>query len=522
MREEKMADDSFVKTTKDALAEASDILQEPSRNTKRKILISINLILWSLSTSYAVLQLATVGHMSNPKRDNIMFPLSIVVHLSSAIYNIRALSRDTEGAGRWDAFSQWATVLILQVFCLANVHINPNTATSLLSDQTLAIITIFITGVILGPRVAVGWFLITTASLIVAVINRGTAFEYHLMTSAEVAKLKALQAEAPAEFRERLQSVIQERIVPLPVMLFGIISFILTLMTFLATYFEAGMIGQVLRAIPTAINKIQIAAKEKEQLAQENVRLGAELDVAQQIQAMILPREEELSQCTGLEIVAKMQPATEVGGDLYEVLSRPDGSTLLAIGDVTNHGLASGIVMLMSQTALRTCMEDEKLDLVRSLTSINSVIFKNVQTRMHDDRNLSLSLLLHKDGHIRLAGQHEKVILLRKETKSIEMLDTTDLGCSVGLIDDIAPMLGETTFELQHGDMMLLYTDGVTEAEDPGQVQFGEERLAESLVGACHLPSKEVVARIFDDLTKWIGTAPIYDDITLVFVRRTG
>lgn len=517
-----MVEDSFVRTSKDVLAEASEVLQKPSRNTKRRILISINLILGILFTFHVVVQLATVGHMPDPARDNIIFPIPIIINLGSALYNIRGLSRYTEGVGRWDSFSQWATVLALQIFCITIVHITPNTATSLITDQMLSIITIFVTGVILGPRAAVGWFLITTVSLIVAVKNRDTAFEYHLMTSAEVANLKALQAQAPAAFNERFQTVLREKILPLPVMLFAIVSFILTFITFLTTYFEAGMIGQILRAIPTAIDKIQIAARQKEQLERENVRLGAELDVAQRIQAMILPREEELSQCVGLEIAAKMQPATEVGGDIYEVLPRQDGSTFLAIGDVTNHGLASGIVMLMSQTALRTCVEDENLDLIRSLTYVNSVIFKNVQTRMRDDRNLSLSLLLHKDGHVRLAGQHEKVILLRKETNSIEILDTTDLGCSVGLIDDIAPMLAETTFELQHGDTMLLFTDGVTEAENPEQVQFGEERLAESLARAGHLPIKEVISRLFDDLIQWIGKATIYDDITLVVVRRTG
>src|SRR6185369_14328863 len=119
-----------------------------------------------------------------------------------------------------------------------------------------------------------------------------------------------------------------------------------------------------------------------------------------------------------------------------------------------------GIVMLMSQTALRTCVEDEKFDLVQSLIHLNSVIFKNVQTRMRDDRNLSLSQ--HKDGQVRLAGQHEKVILLRAASKNIEVIDTTDLGVCVGLVEDIAPMVAETSFELKAGDMMLLYTDGVT------------------------------------------------------------
>jgi sigma-B regulation protein RsbU (phosphoserine phosphatase) len=282
------------------------------------------------------------------------------------------------------------------------------------------------------------------------------------------------------------------------------------------------MIGQVLAAIPTAIEKIQIAAKEKEKLEQENVRLGTELEVAQRIQAMILPREAELSECGDLEVVARMQPATEVGGDLYEVLRRPDGSIAFAIGDVTDHGLASGLVMLMSQTALRTCLEDARFDLVQALVHVNSVIFKNVQTRMGDFRNLSLALLDYKEGRVRLAGQHESVLLLRKGGDSVEEIDTMDLGCAIGLVDDVAPMTNEMSFEISPGDLMLLYTDGVTEAEDGKGEQYGIGRLKESIVRHRNMGVKDVMQRVFDDVICWIGQAPVHDDITMVVVRRTG
>lgn len=507
---------------RDVLDEASQILQEPSRNTKRKILISINLIFGSLFALHTVAQLATAGHLPYPERDNIMLPASIIVHLGSAGYNTAVLLGRIKGSPRWNVLTQWATVLVLQAACLAIVHMNPNTATSLLFDHTLSIITIFITGAILGRRAAVIWFLITIGSLFMAVKSRGADFSYHLMTHAEVARLKLLEVQDPTTLGQRFQSVLAERLVPLPVTLFALISVVFSLVALLAAYFEAGMIGQVLEAIPTALDKIQIAAKEKQKLEQENVRLGTELDVAQRIQAMILPREDELAQCKDIEVVARMQPATEVGGDLYEVLPREDGSTLFAIGDVTDHGLASGLVMLMSQTALRTCLEDAQFDLTRALIQVNSVIYKNVQTRMNDSRNLTLALLLYKEGRVRLAGQHESVILLRNGSEAIEEIETTDLGCTVGLLDDISPMLGEMSFELSPGDLMLLYTDGVTEAENTSGEQYGVERLGESLTRHRDLPTPKLVDQLFEDVSRWIGKAPVYDDITLVLVRRTG
>ena len=513
---------SIAEGAKDALVEASEILQEPSRNTKRKILISINLVIGIITAIHVAIQLLANGHLPDPGRDNILLPTSIFINLGSAAYNSFLLWRQSEGSPRWNIATAWGTVLMLQIFALSAVHQNPNTANSILFDQALLLINIFLTGLILNRRAAVVWFVITIISLIVAVRARGVDFEYHLMTHAEVMQFKSLQASNPAAFADRFQTVFAEKLLPLPIMLYAIIWVIFTTIALLATYFETGMIGQVLAAIPTAIDKIQIASKEKQKLEQENVRMGMELDVAQRIQAIILPRQEELERCGGLEVVARMEPATEVGGDLYDVLPQPDGSTYFAIGDVTDHGLASGVVMLMSQTAIRTCIEDVKVDLVGALSHVNSVLYKNVQTRMGDSRNLSLALLHHKDGRVRLAGQHESVILLRKGSDRAEEISTTELGICVGMIDEIGPMLAETTFDLQPGDLMLLYTDGATEAENPGTQQFTVERLMDSLVRARELPASEVMNRLFTDIKEWIGRAPMFDDITLVLVRKTG
>jgi serine phosphatase RsbU (regulator of sigma subunit) len=507
---------------KDALDEARELLQEPSRNTKRKILLAVNVILGLLFTSHVAIQLATSGRLPDPERDNILMPIIIFVNLGSAAYNFACLFRQQEGSPRWNALTQWSTVLILWVVCLSIVHRNPNTATSLLSDQTLAILTIFLTGVILNRYAALGWFFVNLVSVYFALKHRGVTFEYYLMTSTEIARLKELANVDQAAYGARVAEAVREKLVPLPAALFAVVSIFFSLLAMLATFFEAGMIGQVLKAMPTALDKIQIASREKQRLEEENVRMGAELDVAQRIQAMILPLESELAKCKGLEVAAKMTAASEVGGDLYDVLPQPDGSTVLVIGDVTDHGLASGLVMLMSQSALRVCLEEANADLQKSLAYVNATLYKNVQTRMKDARTLTLALLHHKDGQVRLAGQHESVILLRKGSEGAEEIETMDLGCVVGMIDDIEPMVSETQFEVQDGDIFLLYTDGATEAENPAHDQYGVERLKKSLVAGRDLPSKKLVDHLFADIMKWIGSAPVYDDITLLLVRKRG
>lgn len=501
---------------KDTLAEARDLLQEPSRDTKRKILIALNTVFGALALMQVIIQLAIKGQLPAPERDNIIYPLIILINFGSATYNAYCLRRKAGGSERWDAITAWTSVIFLQLVALTLVHSSPNTPVSLLSDRAFSILMIVFTGVILNRRAALVWFGISLVSLYFAVTNIGTSFEYYLMTSDELAKLKAL---APSAQEARRILAEQEHIAPQSIVLAAVVSIIYSSLAFFATFFEAGMIGQVLKAIPTAIDKIQIASEEKQKLEQENFRMGAELDVAQKIQAMILPKQEELKKCKGLDVAAKMVPASEVGGDLYDVLPQNDGSTALVIGDVTDHGLASGLVMLMSQSALRLCLEEANADLLKSLQFLNNMLYKNVQSRMNDSRTLTLALLQHKDGLVRMAGQHESVVILRKGQTEPEEIETGDLGTIVGMIDDIEPMVAETSFRLEPGDYMLLYTDGATEAEDPKQAQYGIGRLKASLARAQGKPANEVVKDLFADLMAFIDTASILDDITLVVVR---
>ncbi|MEH2273327.1 MAG: SpoIIE family protein phosphatase [Nostoc sp.] len=105
--------------------------------------------------------------------------------------------------------------------------------------------------------------------------------------------------------------------------------------------------------------------------------MGAELEVTKRLQQMILPQPEEL-EIEGLDIAGYMEPADEVGGDYYDVL-HTDGVTTLGIGDVTGHGLESGILMVMTQTAVRTLKEIREYDSVKFLDALNRTIYKNVQ-----------------------------------------------------------------------------------------------------------------------------------------------
>ncbi|ASY59694.1 SpoIIE family protein phosphatase [Sinorhizobium sp. CCBAU 05631] len=261
---------------------------------------------------------------------------------------------------------------------------------------------------------------------------------------------------------------------------------------------------------------LQISALN-EQLRSENVRLSAELDVARRIQLMVLPRASELEEISDLEIAAYMRPADEVGGDYYDVLR--DGERLkIGIGDVTGHGLESGVLMLMVQSVARALQEAGDMDPSQFLNRVNRALYKNI-VRTNANKHLSLAFLDYDGKSLMLSGQHEELIVVRGAGK-VERIDTIDLGLPIGLEPDISAFVATQEIAFAKGDMIILHTDGVTEAEGPNGEFFGIERLCESARRRHGQSAEDVKAGIIEDLMTHIGAHKIHDDITVVVMRH--
>ena len=250
----------------------------------------------------------------------------------------------------------------------------------------------------------------------------------------------------------------------------------------------------------------------------ENMRMSAELEVTHQLQHMLLPREEELLQVKGLDIAGFMEPADEVGGDYYDVLTY-DGRTIIGIGDVTGHGLESSVIMLMAQMAVRTLAVSRELDPVKYLNILNRTIFDNVQ-RMGSHKNLTLALLEYDAGNLKLYGQHEEMIVVRKETGALERIDTIDLGFPIGLQDDISDFIHTHEIKLAPGDVAVLFTDGIPEAENFRKEYYQVERLCDVIKANFTRPVNEIRQAVIDDVRRHIGDHIVYDDITLVVLKQ--
>lgn len=254
-----------------------------------------------------------------------------------------------------------------------------------------------------------------------------------------------------------------------------------------------------------------------QQLKSENIRLSAELEILREMQQLILPKPEDLASIQELDISGYMQPADEVGGDYYDVICM-DGVITIAIGDVTGHGLESGILMLMTQTAVVTLKEIKEHDPIRFLDLLNRTIYNNVQ-RMKIDKNLTLSILNYAEGQVTVSGQHEEVIVVRQGGK-IERIDTMDLGLPIGLDHNISDFISYTRVELNSGDGVVLYTDGITEARNGSNQRYGIERLCQIISQNWHYNSHKIQEAVIEDLQQFIGEEKIWDDITLVVLKQ--
>ncbi len=252
-------------------------------------------------------------------------------------------------------------------------------------------------------------------------------------------------------------------------------------------------------------------------LKDENLRMGAELEVTSRLQQMILPKTQELAKIKDLDIAGFMLPASEVGGDYYDIIYH-NGHVKIGIGDVTGHGLESGVLMIMVQTAVRTLLENNETDPKKFLDTLNRTIYQNVQ-RMNSDKNMTLCLLDYQDGKVRISGQHEEILIVRRGGL-VQRVDTNDLGFPIGLEKEISDFIGYADIQLYPGDTIVLYTDGVTEAEDSNGELYGLKRLTQVVKENWQKSAEEIKQAVVDNLYEYMGQQKLQDDITLVILKQ--
>ncbi len=261
-----------------------------------------------------------------------------------------------------------------------------------------------------------------------------------------------------------------------------------------------------------------------EAITREQATIAAELDVARQIQMRVLPSPSELEGVPDLEIQGFMRPADEVGGDYYDVCTL-GGTSWILVGDVTGHGLSSGLVMLMAQSVIASILHTQGREIgPAELTFLaNRVLFRNL-VRLGDLRSMTL-VALRKDPasqRYSYSGNHDHVYVWRKETEQVEQLEVTQVPHDLGFLDEFPQeAFLESSFEMRPGDLLLMATDGVTEAARNGQYaqgMFESGRVATLLESMGSAALGDIRERLLSELEAFTG-GTYHDDVTFVLAR---
>jgi len=249
-------------------------------------------------------------------------------------------------------------------------------------------------------------------------------------------------------------------------------------------------------------------------LKQARDRLWSEMEVAQRIQTALLPKNRRLGPW---ELEASMSPAEEVGGDYYDFFETPHGERWLAIGDVSGHGVESGLVMMMTQTAIATVVNAEpKRSPSEVFVHTNRVIRDNV-SRLGGHRYMTLNVIRLEDDRLVVAGKHQDFFVWRSKTKTVDII--TNEGPWIGVVDDVRKSVEDQTIRLEVGDWVLLHTDGLTEAANASGVMFGEAGLRRVLTEiAGKVTLREAVKLVRERVEAYQKRQD--DDLTIVMLRR--
>ncbi len=241
--------------------------------------------------------------------------------------------------------------------------------------------------------------------------------------------------------------------------------------------------------------------------------LWGEMQIARKIQEALLPENKKVK---GFSITGFMKTADEVGGDYYDIISTDFDEHWVNMGDVSGHGVESGLITMMAQTSIRSILNTKSgytpSDL---LVKMNRIIKHNIDL-LKVDRYLTLVSIKLLEDKIQYAGMHLDMIIYRKSSKTLEIVETE--GTWVGLVDDIETHLINKEIPFMKGDILLLYTDGVTEAMNKEGELFGEDRLQQIFLLNIKLKSSRLIEKIITDIESFQETQ--MDDIALLIIKK--
>ena len=269
--------------------------------------------------------------------------------------------------------------------------------------------------------------------------------------------------------------------------------------------------------ISTAFNRMMRELKQSESRLTDQARLKKEMQLAQSIQQTLLPK--EIPETEGFEIAARYDAAMEVGGDYYDFFYVDENSLGFTVGDVSGKGIGGAFLMSIVRTALRLEARGQK-DACEVLVRLNTTLLGEFKKGMYI--TLFYIILDSRRRSINYASAgHTPMVLYRAATDQIYRLNPKGfpIGLNVGEVKLFKKSMQNERVSLNKGDLLLVYTDGITEAMNSKREGYGEERLLDAIRRYNTLTTSEVADSLMADVKEFTGRMPQSDDITFIVVR---
>jgi sigma-B regulation protein RsbU (phosphoserine phosphatase) len=233
--------------------------------------------------------------------------------------------------------------------------------------------------------------------------------------------------------------------------------------------------------------------------------------MAAQIQKKLLPKANPVIE--GYDIAGMSVPAFNVGGDYYDFIPVNDSLIALCLGDISGKGMPAALLMSNLQAAVRGQISAENTP-KKYVAKVNTQLYNSTETNKF--ATFFFSILNPEDNEISFTNAgHDPPMLISKDN---EIRKLTSGGPVIGFIENIVYL--EEKITLNAGDVLVVYTDGITEAMNEDEEEFGEERLQELLLELRTRSASEIISVIIDNVTEHSGEVPQSDDITMIVVRK--
>jgi predicted permease len=248
--------------------------------------------------------------------------------------------------------------------------------------------------------------------------------------------------------------------------------------------------------------------------------LRRDIALASEVQRRLLPEVPPRVEC--VEFAAASLPARHIGGDYYDFVELHDRRIGIALADVSGKGVAAALIMSVVQASLRIISSEGDVPPPRLVARLNEFVYRSTPASKY--ATFFYAQLDGQRRHLRYVNAgHNAPYLLRAERRSAADSASAEIEqLSVGgTVVGMFPEMGyeEAAVELYPGDVLLAFTDGVPEAHNPENDEYGEERLQQLLRQTAHLPADEISARISAEMKDWIRDAEQYDDLTFIVMK---